>query len=63
MSDPERTFAKSEAFRKWFERLARWLRRNSIRNEFGECVMPGAAKFVRQGGKLVQAVFKNGRAL
>ena len=47
---------KSDSFKKWFNRLARWIKKNSIRNEVGDYVMPGAKKFVEGGGKLVQFV-------
>jgi hypothetical protein len=54
---------KSDAFSAWYERLANWIKRHSTRNDRGEFVMPGAARFVEQGGMLCQAVMSNGSAL
>ncbi len=48
---------KSEPFRKWFGRLANWIRRRSIRDEHGDYLLPGAAGYAKQGGELVEAVF------
>lgn len=48
---------KSESFRKWFDRLANWIKRHSVRDDRGDYVLPGAAEYARQGGRLVQAVF------
>lgn len=45
---------KSESFRKWFSRLATWIKRHATRNSVGEYVMPGAAEFVKNGGQLRQ---------
>ena len=61
--DPTRTFKKSDAFSAWYERLAKWIKRHSVRNERGEFVMPGAAAFAEQGGAMCQAVFASGKAL
>jgi len=47
---------KSESFRKWFDRLANWIKRRSVRDEHGDYLLPGAAEYAKQGGKLVQAV-------
>ncbi len=48
---------KSESFGKWFDRLANWIKRRSVRDNRGDYVLPGAAEYARQGGRLVQAVF------
>ena len=48
---------KSESFVKWFDRLANWIKRHSVRDERGEYLLPGAAEYAKQGGRLVQAVF------
>ena len=56
-NDPGTIIKKGQAFSKWFDRLANWIRRRSVRDEYGDYVMPGAAEFARQGGELVQAVF------
>ncbi len=45
-SFPQETVNKSESFRKWYNRLASWIKRNSERNKAGFYVMPGAARFV-----------------
>ncbi len=45
---------KSETFEKWYDRLARWIRRHSVRYDKGVYVMPGAAEFKKQGGRLVE---------
>jgi hypothetical protein len=47
---------KNEAFRRWFDRLANWIKRHSVRNKRGEYLMPGAVKFSEKGGKLVESV-------
>ena len=57
MEEPPVLCRKSASFRKWFERLARWIRRRSQRDELGDYVLPGAAEFARNGGQLCQAVF------
>lgn len=49
--------SKSESFRKWFDRLANWIKRRSVRDKLGEYILPGAAEYAKQGGRLVQAVF------
>ena len=56
-------FKKSVPFSAWYERLAKWIKRHSVRNERGEFVMPGAAAFAEQGGAMCQAVFASGKAL
>lgn len=48
--------SKSDSFRKWFNRLANWIKRHSVRDERGDYVLPGAAEYAKQGGRLVQAV-------
>jgi hypothetical protein len=48
---------KSEPFRKWFDRLGNWIKRRSVRDHRGDYLLPGAADYAKQGGKLVQAVF------
>ena len=49
--------SKSETFQQWFNRLANWIKRCSIRDQHGDYLLPGAAEYAKQGGKLVQAVF------
>jgi hypothetical protein len=48
---------KSESFQKWFDRLANWIKRRSVRDEAGDYLLPGAAEYQAQGGNLVPAVF------
>jgi hypothetical protein len=55
--NPPHRVRKSESFRRWFDRLANWVKRHSVRDERGDYILPGAAKFAKEGGKLVQAVF------
>ena len=50
---------KDERLTKWYERLARWIRKNSVRTSWdGEnlawslFILPGALEFYQQGGKL-----------
>lgn len=43
---------KSEAFVKWFDRLARWIKRRSVRTHLDRYVLTGADAFVAQGGQL-----------
>lgn len=50
-------FEKSESFKKWFNRLANWIKRRSTKDEVGDYMLPGAAEFARSGGTLCQAVF------
>jgi hypothetical protein len=52
MDNPLDTFRKSESFVRWFDRLARWVRRKSTRVFRGAHVLPGAQEFVSQGGAL-----------
>lgn len=56
-NDPPEIVTKSEHFQKWYNRLANWIKRRSIRDERGDYVLPGAAKYAKQGGRLVQALF------
>jgi hypothetical protein len=48
---------KRKSFQKWFDRLASWIKRHAVRDEAGDYVLPGAAEYQKQGGKLVQVVF------
>ena len=50
---------KSISFQKWFDRLTNWIKRRSIRNDVGDYLLPGAAAYVRDGGRIVQVVFGN----
>ncbi|MBM4128099.1 MAG: hypothetical protein FJ247_12245 [Nitrospira sp.] len=61
--DPAIVIRKSESFRKWFSRIALWIKKHSTQNEVGDYVLPGAAEFVKNGGKLCQAVLASGKAL
>ena len=57
--DPDsggKPFRKGKSFQRWFERLARWIRRHSIRDQVGDYLLPGAAEFARKGGELRQFV-------
>ncbi len=47
---------KSKTFEKWYDRLARWIRSHSVRYDKGVYVMPGAAEFEKQGGRLVEGL-------
>lgn len=62
-NEPDKTFRKSDAFQKWYSRLARWIKRKGKRDKNGDYVLPGAQQFAEQGGVLVQAVFADGSAL
>ncbi len=42
MLDGDRLVKKSQAFEKWFDRLARWIRKHGVRDERLEYVLPGA---------------------
>lgn len=48
---------KGTSFRKWFDELANWIKRRSTRDRCGDYVLPGAAEYAAQGGRLVQAVY------
>ena len=61
--DPSKVVSKKESFRRWFNRLANWIRRNSVRDAAGDYLLPGAAEFVKKGGKTVQAILGNGSFL
>ena len=61
--DPEVTVKKTEEFRKWFNHLAGWIKRRASKNERGDYLMPGAARFAAEGGRLVQAEFSDGPAI
>ena len=50
MMTPEGT-AKSDGFRKWYDSVARWIKRNYTRNEDGFYVGPDAAKRIEGGLK------------
>lgn len=39
---------KSVEFEKWYERLARWVKKHSVRNSSGEYVFPDAATFLEK---------------
>jgi len=51
------TAKKQLHFSKWFEELANWIKRRSIRDRSGDYVLPGASEYSQQGCRLVQAVF------
>jgi len=55
--DPATIFRKSDAFRKWYAKLASWIKRRSVRNRVHDYLLPGAAAFAESNGKLVQAIF------
>ncbi len=61
--DPPVVVTKSETFHKWFDVLARWIKKHSIRDAREDYVLPHAAEFSKRGGRLVQAVMADGRAL
>lgn len=54
--DPPQVVRKSEAFVKWYNRLANWIKKQSERDQHGFYVMPGAAQFVADGGSLSTGV-------
>ena len=56
-ADSGENYHKSELFQKWFAKLAKWIKRRSIRDQAGDYLLPGAAKYVQGGGQAVQAVF------
>lgn len=41
---------KNDEFIKWFERLARWIRRNGKRHNESGFMLPGAQEFAKAGG-------------
>jgi hypothetical protein len=45
---------KSESFEKWFNKLSNWIKKKSKKNDFGDYLLAGAAKFVLENGKIVQ---------
>ncbi len=51
---PEKMFRKSSSFEKWYDSLARWIKKNyeKLDGPLPEYVGPGAAKFRREGGTL-----------
>ena len=59
MDDPSVTFKKSDAFTKWFNRLAGWLKRKGCKNNAGDYLLSGAQKHVDSGGRLAQAAYGN----
>ncbi len=61
--DPATIIRKSDAFRKWYDRLAKWIKRRSTRDSVGDYMLPGAAAFAQKGGRLCQAVFADGTAI
>lgn len=42
MLDGDRLVKKGQVFKKWFDRLARWIRKHGVRDERLEYVLPGA---------------------
>ncbi len=42
MLDGDRLVKKGQVFEKWFDRLARWIRKHGVRDEGLEYVLPGA---------------------
>lgn len=60
---PPTAVKKSEAFLKWYDRLARWIKRRSARNAAGDYLLPGAAAFAAAGGKYCRAVLSSGEAI
>ncbi|MFM2093974.1 MAG: hypothetical protein RIS70_1098 [Planctomycetota bacterium] len=62
-SDPAVIIKKSEAFVKWYDRLANWIKRRSIRNAVGDFMLRGAAAFAAKGGQCCQAVLANGEPI
>lgn len=52
--DPATPFEKSDKFKKWFDRLASWIRRRSVKDRVGDYLLPGAAEYVNTGGKTCQ---------
>jgi hypothetical protein len=61
--DPPVIITKSESFQKWYGVLARWIKKHSVRDAREDYVLPAAAEFAKNGGRLVQAVMADGRAL
>jgi hypothetical protein len=55
-SDPGRLHVKSEAFVDWYNQLAKWIKKHSVCSTLGNSKgwhqLPGAAKFVANGGIL-----------
>lgn len=45
---------KRNAFLLWYLGLVKWIKRNAIRDEVGDYLLPGASAFAAQGGRLCQ---------
>ncbi len=60
---PAKIVKKNDEFRKWYDRLANWIKRRSIRNSAGDFLLVGAQAFVANGGSYCQAVLGNGSTL
>jgi hypothetical protein len=61
--DPAALVVKSESFRKWFGRLAKWIKRQSSRDAVGDYLLPGAAELAKYGGQTCRAVLASGREM
>jgi hypothetical protein len=61
--DPAILVKKSKDFSRWFNRIATWIKRHSVRNAVGDYVLPGALEFSKRGGQMCQAVFAGGKAI
>jgi hypothetical protein len=44
----------STDFVRWYRKIERWIRKNSIKNDSSEYLLPSAAKFHNEGGVLCQ---------
>ena len=51
--NPRAVIEKSVAFKRWFHRLVAWIRRRATRAPTGWWMMPAAAAFAKQGGRLL----------
>jgi hypothetical protein len=47
---------KSDSFEKWFNKLSKWIKKKSKRNDFGDYLLTGAAEFILENGKIVQTI-------
>ena len=57
---PSVTFRKSDAFKKWFNRLSGWIKRRATVDSAGDYLLTDAAEFVEHGGTVCQAVLAGG---
>lgn len=55
--NPPVLMKKSDAFNTWYNRIANWIKRRSVKNQLGDYLLPDAVQYVKNGGKLRQVPF------